>query len=189
MSQYRRRIYLVNPSFQLKFSLLITLLVIISSLFYPFTIYELIERYISLVTSTNPEKIIDVKQYKNALIIALALWQVGFSVLVFIICIIFTHKIAGPIYKLQKYLATIREGVTEGKLFFRKGDYFRDLEEDVNETFEAIKENYKRDVVYLSEVNSYLKNLVHVVPEDKRVVLEEINKNLDEIQLRFTKHV
>lgn len=168
---------------------MITLLVIISSLFYPFTIYELVEKYINVIASTNPEKVLELRNYKQALMITLALWQLGFSVLVFIICILFTHKIAGPVYKLKKYLSSIREGLSEGKLYFRQGDYFRDLEEDVNSTFETIKENYKKDVVYLSEVNSYLKNLTHVIPEDKKAVIEQININLDEIQERFTKHL
>lgn len=88
-------------------------------------------------------------------------------------------------YKVQKYLASIRDGDFSGKLYFRNGDYFQEVADDLNETFETIQENYKNDFVYLSEVNAYLNNLSLVVPDDKKVVLKEITHKLTEIQTRF----
>jgi hypothetical protein len=88
-------------------------------------------------------------------------------------------------YKVQQYLATIRDGDFSGKLKFRNGDYFHEIAEDINETFETVQENYKNDFVYLSEVNAYLNNLSLVVPDDKKVVLKEITHKLSEIQSRF----
>lgn len=133
----------------------------------------------------SPEVVRQLEDKKLALIVILGLWQVGFTALAFITCIFMTHKVAGPIYKVQKYLATIREGHLNGKLYFRNGDYFKELAEDLNDTFETIQENYKNDFVYLSEVNAYLNNLSLVVPDDKKVVLKEITQKLSEIQGRF----
>ncbi|MEK6625776.1 MAG: hypothetical protein AABY86_12445 [Bdellovibrionota bacterium] len=59
------------------------------------------------------------------------------------------------------------------------------MADEFNLTFEQIQENYKKDLVYLSEVNTYLANLSMVVPDDKKVVLNEINRKLTEIQERF----
>ena len=98
----------------------------------------------------------------------------------------YSHRIAGPLYKLQKHLRSIREGFNPGKLFFRNGDYFQDVADDLNDTIEHIEDGYKNDLVYLSEVNSYINNLSLVVPDDKRVVLNEISSRLSEIQERFT---
>ncbi len=82
----------------------------------------------------------------------------------------------------------MREDHNPGDLFFRKGDYFQDLAEDVNETFAHLENNYKNDLVYLSEVTSYINNLSLVVPDDKRVVLNEISSRLSMMQDRFTKN-
>ena len=47
------------------------------------------------------------------------------------------------------------------------------------------EEEHKKDLVYISEVTTYINNLSLVVPEDKRVVLNEIIVKLNEIQNRF----
>ena len=106
----------------------------------------------------------------------------------FFICVFFSHKIAGPLYKLQKHLKLLRDGESPGKLFFRKGDYFQELADDVNLTFDHLEDSYKNDLVYLSEVTSYINNLSLVVPDDKRVVLNEISSRLSSMQERFTKN-
>lgn len=185
MAGYKRRIYLINPGFQIRFSLLISLIIFISSVIYPLTILDLIDKFAAMMSSQSPELVAQLEDKKTTLIVILALWQIGFTSLAFITCIFMTHKVAGPLYKVQKYLATIRDGQLNGKLFFRNGDYFKEIADDLNDTFETIQENYKNDFVYLSEVNAYLNNLSLVVPDDKKVVLKEITQKLTEIQNRF----
>lgn len=115
----------------------------------------------------------------------LSIWQLGFTLLVFILCIFLSHKIAGPMYKLQKFLHDVQDNGFNGRLFFRKGDYFQEVAEDINDTFEELEEKYQNDMVYLGEVSSYLNNLSMVVPDDKKVVLNEITQRLGEIQERY----
>jgi len=176
---------LINPGFQLKFSLLVSFIIFLSSLIYPLTIHDLITSVGAQLAESSPELSSQLSDQKVALIVILGLWQLGFTLLAFIVCIFMTHKVAGPLFKLQKYLSRIRDGHFNGRLFFRKGDYFHELAEDINETFDSIQENYKNDFVYLSEVNAYLNNLALVVPDDKKVVLKEITQKLSEIQDRF----
>lgn len=184
---YKRSIYLVNPKFQLSLSLKICLLVFISSLIYPFTIYELLSGFIKFAMEKSPELATQMKAKRESLIFILSLWQIGFTALVFIICIFVSHKIAGPVYKLQKFLQSYREGNSLGQLQFRNGDYFPELAEEYNDTIEFINETHQSDAVYLSEVSSYIKNLTLVVPEDKKVVIEEINNKIGEMLARFDK--
>lgn len=136
----------------------------------------------------NPEIASHYSSKRDSLILFLILLHLGFTFLTFFLCIFFSHKIAGPLYKLQKHLKSIRENNTHGKLYFRNGDYFQELADDVNETFEHLENNYKNDLVYLSEVTSYINNLSLVVPDDKRVVLNEISSRLSAMQERFTKN-
>lgn len=185
MAGYKRRIYIINPGFQLKFSLLVSFVIFLSSVIYPLTIHTLITSIVDNIASTSPELSAQLTDKKSSLIVILVLWQLGFTLLAFITCIFMTHRVAGPLYKLQKYLSSIRDGQFNGKLFFRKGDYFQEVAEDINETFDSIQETYRNDFVYLSEVNVYLNNLSLVVPDDKKVVLKEITDKLSEIQNRF----
>ena len=185
MAVYKRNTYLINPKFQIKFSIYVCILVFISSLIYPLTIYDLMTSFISYLAKSSPEMASQINDKRTSLISILVFWQIGFTSLIFILCIFFSHKIAGPLYKLQNFLKAIRDGNSNGKLYFRNGDYFKEIADEFNETFEVITEQRKEDFVYLSEVNSYIKNLEMVVPEDKKAVLEQITTRLDEIQSKF----
>lgn len=185
MATYKRSIYLINPNFQLKLSGFICLLVFVSSIIYPFTIYDMLSNFISQIAGSNPEMSASLAESRKSLIIMLSIWQLGFTLLVFILCIFLSHKIAGPMYKLQKFLHDVQDNGFNGRLFFRKGDYFQEVAEDINDTFEELEEKYQNDMVYLGEVSSYLNNLSMVVPDDKKVVLNEITQRLGEIQERY----
>ncbi len=182
---YSRRIYLINPKFQVRFSALVTFAVLLSSLIYPFAIYDLMDNFITYMAQNSPEQVSQLTSRRNDLIMTLILWQIGFSSMIFIVCVFFSHKIAGPIFKLMKFFQGAREGHLSDKLYFRKGDYFHELAEDYNDTMDTILEKQKADFVYLSEVATYISNLALVVPEDKKVVLKEIGQKLNEIQGRF----
>lgn len=183
---YNRKIYLINPSFQYKLSFYASALVFVTGLIYPFTIYILLSAISANFALKNPEIAMYYSDKRDLLILLLIGLHVGFCILTFFCCIFFSHKIAGPLYKLQKHLKAIRDGFAPGKLFFRKGDYFQEIADDLNDTIDVMEETYKNDLVYLSEVNSYINNLSLVVPDDKRVVLNEISSRLSEIQDKFT---
>ncbi len=185
MAAYKRKIYLIDPLFQIKVSLYICFFVFVSSLIYPFTIYDLMTQFIAFSAQYSKTVGVSIESKRQSLILILALWQIGFTALVFIIGIFFTHKIAGPIYKMKKHLKMIREGHTTDDLYFRNGDHFQDLAEEFNLTINKIRDDYRQDFVYLSEVNAYINNLSLVVPDDKKPVLGEINQKLMEIQKKF----
>jgi signal transduction histidine kinase len=181
---HKRSIYLINPRFQIRFCLFVALIVFVSSIIYPFTIYEVIDSFIEYLSASSPNAIPQIKENRQKLIVILSLWQLGFTALIFVICIFISHKIAGPIYKIKKHLASMREGLSHGKLYLRKGDYFHELADEMNETFSYLEERQKKDLVFLNEVNEYIKNLKMIVPENKQSVLEEISKRLSEMQDR-----
>ncbi len=78
---------------------------------------------------------------------------------------------AGPMYKLKTHLKTIRQGGEIRNVFFRKGDYFQDVADEVNLTLEHFDLQREEDFETLQEVSSYIANLALVVPEDKKACL------------------
>jgi hypothetical protein len=178
---YKRSIFLINPRFQIRFSLIICSLVYLSSLIYPFTIMELFNTF----SRMNPQAVEALKNAKTELIIFILIYQVIFLGIVFVLCVFMTHKIAGPLYKLSNYLRGIANGAVPTAITFRDGDHFHDLAVDVNNVFDAIADAREEDYAYLTEVMGYLNNLALVVPEDKKPLLQEINARLKEIQGRL----
>lgn len=182
---YSRKIYLINPKFQIRFSLYVCIIVLVTSIIYPFTIYSLMNNIIVFFSLKNPEIASMYESKRNSLVFFLVLLHLGFTCLTFLSCIFFSHKIAGPLFKLKKHLTEIREHGIKGPLFFRKGDYFLDVADEVNQTMDHIHDLHKNDLIFLGEVNSYINNLSLVVPDDKRIILHEISSKLSEMQERY----
>jgi hypothetical protein len=133
-------------------------------------------------TPNVPAAVLDAQ---NNLITYLVGLQVVITFLVFVIFIFFTHKIAGPLYKLKNHLASIREGNPISPLTFRKGDYFEDVAEEVTLFLETVANNQESDFEYVEEVSQYIDNLASVVPDDKKPVLSEISRRLLELKSRY----
>ena len=178
----KRSIYIINPKFQFRFAFFICFFIFISSLIYPVSIYNLFEVFADKCSSISLD-ILDSK--KNSLIGALAIIQLAFILIVFIACIFFSHKIAGPIFKMRKFLDNIADGNPPEGLSFRKGDNFPELADSYNRAIGKIQEIHGQDFEYLVEVTSYINNLSLVVPEDKKPVLNEITNKLTAMHDRY----
>jgi len=150
---------------------------------YPLTIYELIDGFANM--TGNPVVAQKLTGQRTNIIIWLAAYQLVFISVVFAVSIFQSHKIAGPMFKLSKFLKHIKDGNRPEILFFRKGDHFKEIADEFNEALQTLQDQYSKDFAYLNEVNSYINNLALIVPEDKKPVLKEINTKLKEIQERY----
>jgi hypothetical protein len=180
---YKRSVFLINPSFQLKFSLIVCSVILISTMIYPIIIYD----FFQMVLAANPTAAKNVEAAQNDLIFYLVFIQLVITLLVFLVFIFFTHKIAGPLYKLKNHLTGIREGNAITPLTFRAGDYFLDVAEEVSLFLETVSNNQENDFQYVEEVAQYIDNLSSVVPDDKKPILREISRRLIDIKSRYKK--
>lgn len=183
MAFYKRSIFLINPSFQLKFSLIVCSIIIASTLIYPIIIYDFFE-LVSAATPELPERVVAARK---ELIFYLITIQVVITLITFIVFIFVTHKVAGPLYKMKNHLAGIREGNPITPLTFRAGDHFHDLAEEVSLFLETVATNQENDFQYVDEVASYIENLSTAVPDDKKPILNEISRRLMDIKSRYKK--
>ena len=181
LSLYKRTIFLINPSFQLKFSFIVSSMILISTLIYPVIILD----FFNLVSQRLPSLAQEISIVKSDLILYLILIQIVLALVVFLSFIFFTHKIAGPLYKLRIHLEGIREGKPITELTFRKGDYFHEVADEVSLFIESIRAKQERDFEHLEDVVQYLDNLSMIIPEDKKPVMSEISRQLIEIQNRY----
>lgn len=179
----KRSIYLINPKFQLKFSVFVSTLVFIPSLLYPYTIYRLIELLAQKVNSPEIQEALSANQGK--LLFLLFLWQLAFTAIVFIICIFQSHKIAGPMFKLKTYLDNVKKGNAPGHLFFRKGDNFQDIADDFNEAIGAIRNQHAEDFTKVNNAITFLDKIQSSVPSNMTSSLNETKSTLQEIVEKF----
>lgn len=178
---YKRSTFLINPGFQLSFSLIVCLIIFISSLIYPLILVD----FLTEIMQRFPSLQDNMKLARNDLISFLAVIQLMYISMVFIMFIFLTHKIAGPMHKLKNHLANIRQGNPITPLSFRNGDHFHDVAEEVSLFLESVVHNQETDFGYLDEVAVYIENLVPVVPDDKKPILNEISRRLQDIKSRY----
>jgi methyl-accepting chemotaxis protein len=178
---YKRSVFLINPSFQLRFSLAVCLLVFLSSLVYPLMLWDFFKE----VLANQPQLTDKIGAAKDDFLIFLIVIQVLFTGVIFVLFIFLTHKIAGPLFKLKQHLSNIRQGEPISPLSFRSGDHFMDVADEVSLFLESIAMNQESDFQYIDEVATYIENLSSVVPDDKKPVLKEISRRLLDIESRY----
>ena len=130
-----------------------------------FDTYNMVISYLNVPEQT----LTDLKNKREDLLEMLILYQVLASLLIFIGCVIFTHRIAGPLFKLKKHLQEFRNEGLKRKLVFRKGDFFHDVADEVNETLEIVAEDFSSLREFTNEAN---------LPEEKKRLLEKMSKKL-----------
>jgi signal transduction histidine kinase len=169
-----RKIFIINPKFQLKLSLIICGLVLLGSVIYPKTIYDLFEKIIAI----QPELAERYIESRQNLLNVLFLIEGAFLGLAFLIGIFISHRIAGPMYKMQNYLINYRAGDIDHPLNFRDGDNFQEVADELNLTIDHLNNRTDDEIDYLEEVCAYMDNISLVVPQDKKPVLAEIKMKL-----------
>ena len=179
----QRRIYFINPKFQLKFSLLMGILIVLSNLAYPVIIYQYIEYLIRYVNETSAFKDFNLEAERRQVITMLFASHLVYAGLIGILCIFFSHKIAGPLYKLKKFLTEIRQGNPIGEVRFRKGDYFLEIADEVNKTISFMQDTPNNLLTQMNIINQKIANLES--SSDNNNDLNDIKERLTMIQQKL----
>jgi hypothetical protein len=138
---YQRRIILIDPPFQLRFSLYVVSWIFVLSLFYPFLIFEIFDSFVSVIPSTQAAGMAGrIASRRNELIGLLVAMQLLFAGVTFLMTMYLSHRIAGPIYKLKKFLSESTGGKLLAPMTFRKADHFQDLAGFYNAAARSIEE-------------------------------------------------
>ena len=161
MAKNRRQIIFIDPPFQIRFSLFVTLISLAAAAFYPVAIYQLIQSLISELPES--ERVAQLGTSWKSFFYSVLAYQFFFSVLVFGISLFISHRIAGPVYKTRLYIADLIKGTTWEHFGFRKNDNFKALAEDMNALGQHLAEegvtSKGSSNVDLSEIVSELEEL------------------------------
>jgi methyl-accepting chemotaxis protein len=136
----RRRIYLIDPPFQIRFSIYVVTWTMALGATFPLIVQNLIDTLVKVLKVTMDGTSLEQIDALRA-DVTQQLWiTAALSVFViFIISIFVSHRIAGPLYNLRKHLAELAQGNLKQSLQFRKSDYFHQLARDYNYALEGIR--------------------------------------------------
>ena len=140
MAKSRRKQILINKPFQLKFCVFVCSWIFAISLVFPLIIYRLFDFFMSHISPNPPSgTILAVESVRFDLVIMLVGLEIIFLFVTFLVSLFISHRIAGPLYKLQRTMdETSPEEIPE-KLAFRKYDYFPELAESYTKMVERFR--------------------------------------------------
>lgn len=144
-----RKMYFVNPRLQFQLILGANLLALIS---------------VALIATLNAYSQSHLQSYAFALNLApehpfsgfLLQQEADFARLCLLIAIVqfvifnataifLSHRIAGPLYRLERHLEAVGEGKAPNDVKFRKGDLYKDLADACNKVMARLRESPSKD--------------------------------------------
>ena len=179
----QRSLFLINRNFQLRFSLYVVSWLIPLSMIYPVIIYKLFDIFVRyIVVDVTGPAITTFETTKAQMLWLLIFLQALFLFVTFLISIYMSHRIAGPLYKLGKFLQEIKNGNFSQELKFRKGDHFLDLALDFNEMMDSVRAKLSEQSSKAKQASNQIEQIIHTVDPSSRQHLENAIANLKEIR-------
>ena len=183
MKSHNRHIYLINPRFQIKFSIFMSVIILLSNLVYPFVVYNYVDYFIVLLDKLLPSHSLDFAAERKNVITLLIVFQILFALLISFICVFFSHKVAGPLHKLKLFLESMRENKSFSQsLYFRDTDYFTEVADEVNKTLDVFREAAKEKLSVLNEIGEQINHLGHSVSENNKDSFNRIKEKLTKMK-------
>jgi len=130
--KYKRRVYLINKDFQIRFIIYTATLALITiAIFYGMLLFFFDELFLLGVRSGFPVGHVYFKfiadNRSDMMNVYFPIAAIFVFILIFISGTFFSHKIAGPIYRMNMYLRSLSLDSITAPLNFRKKDFFQEL--------------------------------------------------------------
>ena len=184
---YKRKQYLVAKKFQLKYAGLILALVFLTGILCAYVVY-----YTSMLllgdklANVYPQgRLISIVNMVN---IRILLSLILITPLIMIIGIYASHRIAGPIYRIEKYLNGMASGEFSVPLTLRKNDELVALADGINHVAESIKTTIKQERTNLAGAVLSVDNLRRIA-QAKSVDPAVLESAIDKLSAEFSKAV
>lgn len=176
--KFKRRRYFVAKRFQLKYVSLILLLMFLTAALCSYVVY-----YTSMLlmgeklANVYPQgRLVHIMKIVNFRIL---LSLIFVSPLVVVIGIFLSHRIAGPINRMEKFLSGIAQGNLTGQLVLRRKDELIAIADGINYLVDNLREAVINEKMHLNKVSTELANLrkaLEAKPVDQAKVTETLNR-------------
>ncbi len=181
---YRRSVLLINPKFQLRYSLYVCSWLVGLSLIYPLIIYSLFELFIGRIGTGVKIPVERMDAMKHEILILLVILQALFLCVTFLISLFVSHRIAGPIHKVKMFLKEVHEGRIRADMRLRKGDHFQDVAEHFNSAMATVLRQKEEDSADASAALFKLEKVLSSSTPETRPDLEDAIEIVQKINAR-----
>ncbi len=191
--KFKRTKYLVSTQFQLRYVGIILLLMLVTAVICSYTIYYTVMVLIG-------EKLSNVyPQGRLIAIINTVNLRILFSLLlitpvVTAIGIYLSHKIAGPIYRIEKFLDNMALGNLASRIVLRKGDELMSVADKINilsDSLSVTMGNQKSGMTRIVAEIGELKNMIDSKSGDISLLdnnIEKLQGEIRDLEAQLTKY-
>ena len=175
-TQNRRRNYFIKKEFQAKFILRFCLLVVLAAAISSFAIYRFSAQSVTTVFENSRLIIKPSTEFIIPGLILSTLVSVVLVGLATIVVVLFvSHRIAGPLYKIEASLERVAGGDMDFEVNFRKGDEVQKLAEIFNTASQGLSNmigDVKSDSGRVASAIDKLKVMVDKLPKEGQADLK-----------------
>ncbi|PIU42034.1 MAG: hypothetical protein COS99_02270 [Candidatus Omnitrophica bacterium CG07_land_8_20_14_0_80_42_15] len=189
----KRKQYLIASKFQLKYTALVVVFMFLIAWLAGYTIYYTVFGLLGeKLANVYPQGRLALifKTVNIVLLIRVAL-LIPFVVM---ISIILSHRIAGPVYRMERYINEVSSGDLSSILKLRKRDEFKSLAEAINKMTQGFAKLTKDNKDSIIKLSSLLDDLNETVShpkfnKDKAISLvKEADRKANELKRRFSQY-
>lgn len=145
MRKRKLRNYLVEPKFQIKFGLFFFGFGLFASTLTQFIVYlnyEKLSQQIGAAKHLSPaDQVWITENGQNVLLQQLGLLGLIFALICFGFGIVITHRVYGPLRKINRFVHHLAEGDYSGFLILRTNDELKELARNLNTLCDRLKKN------------------------------------------------
>lgn len=187
--KYRRRNYFINRGFQTEFILKFCGLVALSCVIFGVILYTLSSR--TLTTTFENSRLV-VKSTADYILPAILFGGTIVSLVTAlaasIVVILMTHRVAGPIYRFEKYAQKVGNGELLPDLKIRKKDQFQNLVNAFNNMTQGLSAGLLKVVTVSEKLDGLIDELSDdsnremLLKDDIKKVVSELKKDKQDLK-------
>jgi methyl-accepting chemotaxis protein len=152
-SHNKRRTYLVNKEVQLRFAALLVFISLLTAIQLYVCIAFIDSDLVSQAAKyglTNDQTVLSFILLQNKRLLIQVLAFLVFNMfLVGVFGFFFSHRMAGPVYRMEKFIKKIAEGDLSGTVRLRKGDHFQSFATSINLMVECLRQKRRDELEML----------------------------------------
>ncbi len=180
MAKYKRHTYIIKTGLQLRYMGILIACMLTVAMGVGWIIYHTSWNQIINTPDLSIDKLYLIFENVNS---QLVWWILAFVAIIAIISIFVSHKIAGPVYRLEESTKLIASGDLTHKVHLRQGDELGDLQDAFNTMSESLSKMVYKDREIIERLAKTGENLQKKVDEKNlnKESLEEIAYELNSI--------
>jgi|DewCreStandDraft_4_1066084.scaffolds.fasta_scaffold00847_43 methyl-accepting chemotaxis protein len=171
----RRRVFLVDRKFQLKYTAILVLVGVVVSAILGYFVIRL-SRDATHLLNMDPDLMAEAAKFDTMALYYLGGFVVIMAVFLFVWGIWITHQVAGPIFIISRYLRQLAEGSIPKTRPLRRGDQLQEFFETFGSMLGSMKQRNLEEAELLSKAAERMR--------EKSPELAEEAKNLSDLAAR-----